>query len=343
MKQHEREFFVSQIRSGILLFGDLEIRPISLIDNYRAQEIYRKSYSEALEDGLMPAEELESWMFETGLLTKADSISIEKTQRDIDQFKKDIYNNFHEPAKREHIRKFLRGAEGFWFKKQLEKAEYATMTADNAAKTDVALFLMRTRTFKDNKPYTFDNIPIEVVLEYFTNSILTEQQIRELAQNEPWKTMWTVRDNIKSLLALDEGYEVTVNQKALLQWSQVYDNIQESIDCPSNEIIADNDALDGWFLIEHDKREKNKSENDFDKKTKSDKIKKSSEVFVMANSEQGRQRVENMNNTHSNNIKKQRFNTIKKHGTAQQQDFADEKLKIRTQATQKFKDAVRRR
>ena len=63
----------------------------------------------------------------------------------------------------------------------------------------------------------------------------------------------------------------------------------------------------------------------------------------MANSKQGRDRVDNMNNTHAQHIKKQRYNTIKKHGTVEQQQFADEKLKLRTQATQQYKDTVRRR
>lgn len=343
MKQHEREFFVSQIRAGIILYKGLEIRPISVIDAYRSQEIYKASYEEALADGLMPETELEQWMLDAGLLAPENAVAIQKSQKDIQQFKKDIFNHFNEPGKREQIRRFLRGAEGFWQKKMMEKAEYAVMTADNAAKTDVALFLMKTRTFKDNKPYTFNDIDITEILEYYTSTLLSEKQIRTLARSDTWKNVWSIRKHIKSLLVLDDNYEVTVNQKALLQWSQVYDNIQESIDCPTDEIIADDDALDGWFLIEEDKRSKNKSENDFENKTKSDKIKKASEVFVMANSKESRDRVDNMNNTHSQHIKKQRYNTIKKHGTVEQQQFADEKLKIRTQATQQYKDTVRRR
>ena len=38
--------------------------------------------------------------------------------------------------------------------------------------------------------------------------------------------------------------ELTYNQKNLMIWSQMYDNIQETLDCPSKEVIEDDDILD---------------------------------------------------------------------------------------------------
>jgi hypothetical protein len=45
-----------------------------------------------------------------------------------------------------------------------------------------------------------------------------------------------------------------------------------------------------------------------------------------------------MNNIHGNMIKKQRSNLIKAKGSVEQQHFADEQLRLRSQATNQFKD-----
>ena len=44
----------------------------------------------------------------------------------------------------------------------------------------------------------------------------------------------------------------------------MYDNIQESMDCPTEDVINDDDMLDGWFIVQNRKREKDKKEKDVD-------------------------------------------------------------------------------
>jgi len=122
----------------------------------------------------------------------------------------------------------------------------------------------------------------------------------------------------------------------------MYDNIQESLDCPTKEVIEDDDLLDGWFIIQGKKRDKEKSEQDFENSVKSNKIKNASEIFVMAPNQKEKERIDNMNNVHSSMIKKQRFAVIQKQGKAEQHNFEDERLKIVTQQNNAFKNNFRR-
>jgi hypothetical protein len=146
--------------------------------------------------------------------------------------------------------------------------------------------------------------------------------------------LWAVRENTKiKLFNNTEDSELTHNQKNIIIWSQMYDNIQESLECPSKDVIEDDDMLDGWFIIQAKKREKEKAENDLNNNIKNEKIKNASEVFVMTRDKKDATTVNNMNNVYTANIKKQREAMIRKRGEVNQHDFIDERLNIQMQQT----------
>jgi hypothetical protein len=120
----------------------------------------------------------------------------------------------------------------------------------------------------------------------------------------------------------------------------MYDNVQESLECPSKDVIDDDDMLDGWFLVQSKKREQETAQKEFENNTKSDKIKNSSEVFMMASNKQEVDNVDNMNTFHSQMVKKQRFNLLKSKTQAEQSEFMDERLALQSQINSQFKKNV---
>jgi hypothetical protein len=46
----------------------------------------------------------------------------------------------------------------------------------------------------------------------------------------------------------------------------MYDNVYESMECPPDEVIKDDDMLDGWFIQQHKDREKKLKEKSTDEK-----------------------------------------------------------------------------
>ena len=176
---------------------------------------------------------------------------------------------------------------------------------------------------------------LNYVVEEWQNSFLSDNQVRELARNEPWKSLWIVRENSKSkLFNTSDDSDLTYNQKNLIVWSQMYDNIQESLDCPNKDVIEDDDMLDGWFIIQSKKRDQEKAEKELENNTQSDKIKNASEVFVIADkNENDIDRINSMNNIHAQNIKQQRDAMIQKHGVVHQGNLPDERLRRQMQAT----------
>lgn len=346
MKQHEREFFIYRVRSGIVRYEDYRILPPTLEDKIDASEAYITAYNEAIADEMMTEDEVEAWMLENGLWSEEDQKKLDTAEKDIRTLKKEMFNHHRDGAMVNNIRKLLKGAKKFHSLKLKEKSEFLSNTAEQAARQMELLTMIQNATEKDGKPIDWDKedqFLINELIAVYIEDIFNEEQIRELARTAPWTGLWNIKDNLKHPLFSMADRELTTNQHALTVWSQTYDNIQESIDCPTDEVINDDDMLDGWFIIQGEKRQKDKAERDFEEGTKSDKIKNSSEVFVMSKGKKDDDRIKLMNSQHGEAVKQQRFNLIKKKGSAQQQDFADEKLRLQTMSNNKFKDTVTRR
>jgi hypothetical protein len=134
---------------------------------------------------------------------------------------------------------------------------------------------------------------------------------------------------------------MTHNQKSLLTWAKLYDNIQESMDVPEESAIKDHDVLDGWFTIQSRKRERERLQQEADSKG-NNKINNSSEVLVMSPTRGDAKQTRILNDEQGHNIAEQRFNTIRKklkeNGEVHQTDFLDERLDMQQKSRQAFKD-----
>ena len=75
----------------------------------------------------------------------------------------------------------------------------------------------------------------------------------------------------------------------------MYDNVQESHESPCEEVINDDECLDGWFIEQKRKIEKQKKQQEVDALTKNSKIANSQEVFVMASNQEAANQIYELN------------------------------------------------
>lgn len=338
MKQHEREFFISLIRSGNVYVKSgetrLTIKPPTIEQTFESCEVYNESYERGLVDGIMSEDEMLEWMRHQELWTSQDEKKTETIKKDIEKLKVEIYNARNDKKLREKIRLYIRAAEKGLISHGLKKNSYMQNTREGIATSDKVTWLIKHTTYHRNEPYDFAEISLSYVVDEWQSSFLSDGASRELARNEPWKSLWTTRSNSQTKLFLnDANTELTYNQKNLLIWSQMYDNIQESLDCPSKEVIEDDDMLDGWFILQSQKREKESAEKEVDSLVKNEKIKNSSEVFVVAQSEDHAGVINKANNASANMIKNQRNAFIQKYGEVNDHELPDKKLEIYAQQT----------
>lgn len=340
MKQHEREFFIALIRSGNYYIDHNDIKlvilPPTIEQSLESTIIYNEAYNKAYIDGMMNEEEMTNWMLDNGLWTLENDKIVEGLRNDIERLKIEIFNARNNLELCNQIRKYLRAGENQLALENNKKHQYYQNTCEGLAASEKTTWIIRNTTYikNKNKLYDFDHVSISYVLDEWYSSILPETKIRELARNEPWKSLWAIKDSLKSLLFKNQNdTELTYNQKNLIIWSQMYDNIQESMDCPNKDVIEDDDMLDGWFILQNKKRNRERSEQDFSDSTQNNKIKNASEVFVVTKDNKHRQNIENMNHPAATMIKKQRHQTIIDKGSVDHHDFADEKMRVRMEQT----------
>jgi hypothetical protein len=130
-------------------------------------------------------------------------------------------------------------------------------------------------------------------------------------------------------------------QKMLIIWSKIYDSIYESPDCPPEEIINDNDCLDGWMIANSRKREQErKSEHGY---KPGDKFAKHDEVFIMVENPDDVARVESMNSSSAIFRKQQRMNALQQSGgIIQDRDMPDAQQGMRQTLVQMQREHIHR-
>jgi len=338
MKQHEREYFVSRIRSGYYTVNvngfDLKVYPPTIEDELQANAKYIEVYDECVDEGLMLEEDMVNVIIKMGMWTADKEKKIQGLPKDIERLNVDLYNNRFNRELREKMRSVMRAGKEQLSKLALEKMTFRENTCEGQAILAKSLDLIGSCTYLGNELFNFNGVDMKTVWYSYCNMFLEESAIRDLANGEPWKSLWVLSKNNLYKLFTDNGRELTTDQRNIIVWSRTYDNISESHECPPDDIIKDDEMLDGWFIVQRQKREKERMEAEIDQNPK---LQNADEVFVMAKTKDDVERVSKLNDPHTAQVKKDRLRVIQEKGSAKQSDFLDEKLKLRQQYNEQFK------
>lgn len=344
MNTYEREYFVSRIRSGVyyLKLDSVRIKVLTptIEDEFFANEVFMDAFDQARSDEILTYDEMLQWMYDKELWTKEKDDKIEGCKKDIEKLKIEIFNARSKEKLRETIRLYIRAAEKALSKLQHEKDEFFSKTCEGVALQEKSMFLFGKCCFIGSEPIDIKDIDL-TSLYYEYNSIqLSEKQIRELARNDPWRLCWYSKEH-SPLFANEKNRTLSNDQKGMLVWSTMYDNIQESMDCPTEEVINDDDMLDGWFIIQRKKQKSEKAKSELEAKTSNSKIANADEIMIITDSAKEAENIHSMNSFSNEIIRQQRLNTVKKLGQATDLDFEDRKLEIQSEHNRALKDKRR--
>jgi hypothetical protein len=295
-----------------------------------------------LEAELMTEDEMLDWMRSKYLWTEDDDTKTTTIEKDLERLRVEIFNCRYQSNKREHVRKYIRAAETALNKQSTKKHENQQNTCEGIANLEKSLAFIKQCTFIGNEPCDFESIDITNILYEFNSMILKEKDIRELARNDPWRSLWLMRESCDLKLFANQDRELSIDQKNLLVWSRMYDNIQESMDCPTDDVIDDDDLLDGWFIIQRKKQEKERAESELENRVDNEKISNSQEVFIIAETQKDAENINQVNTYGSQMIKKERMAVIKEKGEAKDLDFRDQQIKMNQLSNEQFKGKFRR-
>jgi hypothetical protein len=330
MELYKREFFISRIRSGYvsLRVGGkrLIVHHPSIQTVLRSNEIYMEEYGRAIEEELFDDDDVYNLLVAIGLWSEKQEKEFEKIVPDhIEYWKIELYKNILKSNTRITIRKYLDVAKNELNRLYNVRHSFDHMTCAGYASYVKSMFLISRCTTHNNKRVDWAKFDLNRVMGLYHENLLSG--------------MWSV---LKANGKIFDTTNITTEQQALISWSSMYDKIYESPDCPPEEVIEDDDMLDGWLLIQKRQREVDKKKHEVEN-IANKKIANAGEIFLMAETPQDAQKIDLLNDPHAAQIKKQKLQEIKNRGNVLEQQLSDVKRKRAIQIQQAYINQVKGR
>lgn len=355
MEYWQRSKYVARIVSGqtrLKIKNEIfYVKTPQRLQKCLAEEIFHEKLWEAEQLGAYSQEELGQFLSDKGIWTE-DNEAILKTANDnLDKLKAGLYTDQLKEKVVRSLRLYIQTTKNEILRLEILKHSHDYVSSLGIAHAAKQRYLLGCSIYYSNgnaywenedgwdKPdFLLDSVAIKLREEE-----LNEAEFRELARSDPWRNTWNLHkycgQGILDIAAVDMSDE----QKMLVTWSGVYDNIMEHPDNLSSGVIEDDDMLDGWMIIKRREREKNQVQSAVDKLTGNEKIKNAAEQFIPAENMGNPNKVMELNDAYASNIFKQRMNVVKKSGEAgvAEQHLPDVRMRIQQEAVQKFAQQVK--
>ena len=348
MEFHQREYFVSRILRGhakLKIRNDLVlfVRAPTIEENHDAQEYYQEIYEMAFLQEIMTEEEIQEMMLEQGIWTDQYESDIKKVETKIEDLKVDLYNQSFNIKAQRKTRASIRRAESVLIKLLSRKHSYDAMSCHGVANYARYCWLIENCTYKDEKKYDFADISVSALLSIYQDHGLSDKEIRGLAKTDPWRSTWASFKKSGGTLFETSATCYTTEQKNLILWSSMYDSISESPDAPSDEIILDDDMLDGWLIIQRKERELRTKQKAAEDIIGNEKIANSDEVYIVAKSEEDVDKINELNDPQAKAIKTARQQALLSEERTKQEHLPDVAMDLQMQRNRAAVEAAKTR
>ncbi len=198
----------------------------------------------------------------------------------------------------------------------LIKNQLWSSTINNLADRIKKRFIISKITRVNKNPDYLNNISFidSLAVCYYSDNAIKELEFRELARSDPWRLIWTVGKD-RTPLFKHSASEMTENQSILVMWSKIYDFAFESMNRPSDEIIASDIKFDAWYASEIKRLKADSKGNDYNSII-------GDEVFIAAD-EEGSKEVFDMNSAASKAKIRARDKLIQSKGVVSEMELPD--------------------
>lgn len=187
---------------------------------------------------------------------------------------------------------------------------------------------------------SIDNMDVPL-MEAITSSIIKQmisiEELREVARTDPWKAHWNISRGNPFTVPITNLSE---EQKTVILFSNMYENVAKHPECPSDNIINDDDLFDGWMIIQRRNREKEQTTKEINTSL-GDTVNKANEVYVVAKDKNRANEIYNMNDIGSKMVIKQRSQQIKAQGRVEDTNLLDKRLEAQQKSNEQFIQTVR--
>lgn len=229
----------------------------------------------------------------------------------LEQSKIDLFLNYSNDKQRYQLKDNIISINSYINKLYEKKYAFNFLSLDFYAKTIENQFLVLNMVYYDNNEQVFDKDSEKIdsglfskLIEEIQKNSIDMTMMKTIVKSNQWRNYWTAcKDN----LIRQHLNKWTEEQITLVNLSKTYDSIREHPESPSEEIINDDDALDGWMIYQNNKIEKEKKKQKLEEKHGLNN-KKGDEIFILTDSVEETKEIFNLNDP----TNKAKINQIKK-------------------------------
>lgn len=354
MELFEKEALISRISSGYLrcrLKHDGSTILLKLFSpnadaQYIASEVYEDSYRIAKSAGAISKEDALQYLVDLGVwgVSLADELKTLTTK--MDDLKLELYNNAYKSNARTTIRQAIKATYKRMDELESIKSQFDYVTAEGIATFTKSSYLILCGIRKGNGERLFaddDDLLIqedkltEKIIKFCSTRFIDESEYRELARGEPWNSLYGIAAGTGTIFG-KHGIDLTIEQRSLLFWSKVYQNISEHPDSPHRTVIDDDWMLDGWIIKQHRKNEADKKKKVGEEQISGNqKIAGAAEVFIPVDTWEDAKELDMAINTpEARAIIKQRAKFLQGRGEVKESELPDVSRQIQMDLNKMF-------
>jgi hypothetical protein len=352
MELWQRSRYISRIVSGQMRFRInneiFYVRTPTRPQRCLADELFCEQLEEVQYAGAYTEKDLKKFLEEKGIWIEDDEIKLKTLLDDIDKLKVGLFEMRVRSLEQLKIRKALEKAKLEANRLEILKHSYDHISAIGIATSAKHKYLLGCSIFYENGPYWTDETGWEMpdgildkIIFKINQEKISDCEFREIARSDPWRSTWNIQKHCTAGLFEGSAFDLTDDQKNLIIWSSIYESVREHPDILEEDIIADDDMLDGWMIIKRKDREKNHIK-DADNLIKNDKIKNSTEVFVKVDNNKDAKKVIDLNDEQASQTFYQRMNTIKKKGVVEEQEMPDTAVRLHQERMELLSQQIKR-
>lgn len=297
---------------------------------YRADLYYQEVIAENRFDTWASDSDIVKLLISNGEWTAESDENMKKLSGQIDDYKHQAYTAYTQinfPRIKE-LKSLIQQCRDKESQMKNTRNKYMHLTLEGHAEILRREFIL-ARCIVGYKPDDLYFLLLNKIQAEVNKQMVGIDDIRKIARTEPWISIWTTSGQnpfriFKNKFHNDE-------QRSLVMYTRMYDNVQKHQHCPPPAVINDDDLLDGWLIEQKNNRDNkdngNKPERKgWDKAQEIFKVVDKRNKFVSV--EEQIKDIENMNSGQSKIIKKQREQTLKKHGVVADNRLPDKQKEI---------------
>ena len=236
-----------------------------------------------------------------GLWNKEKDKRLKELETLLEDTKVELYLIFANQQKREQVKKRIKSLLKNIAELLNEKNSLNHLSTKEYAFTIKNEFLVMNsiydekdrRIFKNPKKNTYEYKLLQLFMREILDNAIDPTQIRELAKSEIWRSYVATIILEKNITEINDDY------KHLVNIHKMYEAAKQHPESPNGEVMKDDDALDGWFIFQGRKAEKEKKKNAILDRVGGN-IKNAGEVFLMTDDKEETKDIYSLNDPESN-------------------------------------------